>query len=87
MPLLAMCLPILPGKKEAWKSAVKQINSPEVKPGVDSIRENAGVHERTFLQETPKGDFVILTYEGENPIESYGIIMKNLRKVNQLWNL
>ena len=65
-------------KKEAWKSAVKQINSPEVKPGVDSIRENAGVHERTFLQETPKGDFVILTYEGENPIESYGKIMKNL---------
>ena len=28
---------------------------------------DAGVHERTYLQETPAGDFIILTFEGENP--------------------
>ena len=50
MSLLAMCMPILPGKKEAWLEAVKQLNSPEAKPAADSIRENAGVHERAFLQ-------------------------------------
>ncbi len=32
MSLLAMCMPILPGKKEAWLEAVKQLNSPEAKP-------------------------------------------------------
>ena len=78
MSLIAMCMPILPGKKEAWLEAVKQLNSPEAKPAADSIRENAGVHERAFLQETPNGDFVILTYEGENPVESFGKIMENL---------
>ncbi len=78
MSLLALCMPILPGKKEVWLEAVKQLNSPEGKPAADSIRENAGVHERAFLQETPSGDFVILTYDGENPIESFGKIMENL---------
>tara|TARA_B100000886_G_C20244822_1_gene416176 strand:+ start:295 stop:624 length:330 start_codon:yes stop_codon:yes gene_type:complete len=78
MSLLAMCMPILAGKKEAWLAAIQQINSPDAKPDADAIRENAGVHERAFLQETPDGDFVILTYEGENPVESFGKIMENL---------
>ena len=37
------------------------------KAEMDKSRENAGVHERTFLKETPNGDFVISTFEGENP--------------------
>ena len=49
MSLLAMCMPILAGKKEAWLAAIQQINSPDVKPDADAIRENAGVHERAFL--------------------------------------
>ena len=78
MSLLAMCMPILPGKKEAWLEAVKQLNSPEAKSDADAIRENAGVRERAFFQETPGGDFVILTYDGENPVESFGKIMETL---------
>jgi len=35
----------------------------------------AGVHERTFLQEAPKGDFVIVTLEGATPFESFGKMM------------
>ena len=30
-------------------------------------RKRLKVHERAFLQTTPKGDFVIVTLEGENP--------------------
>ena len=78
MSLLAMCMPILAGKKDTWLAAIQQINSPEAKPDADAIREIAGVHERAFLQETPDGDFVILTYDGENPVESFGKIMENL---------
>ena len=76
MSLLAMHMPILARKKETWLAAIQQINSPDAKPDADAIRENASVHERAFLKETPNGDFVILTYDGENPLESFGKIMR-----------
>ena len=41
-------------------------------------REEAGVHERSFLQETPHGDFVILTFEGDDPAASFGKIIANM---------
>ena len=40
-------------------------------PNFAASREDAGVHERSFLQETSAGDFVILTFEGENPEASF----------------
>ena len=75
MALLSMCLPILPGKKEKWREMMNTINEAPAKAEMDKSREDAGVHERTFLQETPDGDFVILTFEGENPAEGLGKIM------------
>ena len=33
---------------------------------------------RSFLQETPHGDFVILTFEGEDPEASFGQIMATM---------
>jgi len=33
------------------------------KKDTDSICENAGVNERSFLQESPDGDFAILTFK------------------------
>ena len=48
------------------------------KKDTDSIRENAGVNERSFLQESPDGDFVILTFEGHDPVAGWGTIMENL---------
>ena len=75
MALLSMCLPILPGKKEKWREMVTGMNEEPLKTEIDKSREDAGVHERTFLQETPNGDFIILTFEGENPSEALGKIM------------
>ena len=80
MSLLAMMVPILPGKKDVWLAGIEQMKSAEVKPSTDALREKAGVHERTFLQETPNGDFVILTYEGDNPVESYAKIMAGIQE-------
>ena len=34
-------------------------------------REGVGVHERSFLQETSAGDFVILTFDGVDPEASF----------------
>ena len=38
-------------------------------------RSRAGVHERTFLQQTPAGDFVIVTLEGEDPGHAFERMM------------
>ena len=78
MAALALVMPILPGKKETWLAMMEQMNQAEMKAEIDAVRENAGVHERTFLQETPAGDFVILTYEGDDPVASFGKIMATM---------
>ena len=62
MALLTMCMPILPGKKEKWLQKMAELNQEPAKSEFDASRETAGVHERTFLQETPGGDLVILTF-------------------------
>lgn len=78
MALLTMCMPILPGKKEKWQKKMDELNQEPTKREFDSSREAAGVHERSFLQETPDGDFVILTFEGDDPETSFGKIMEGM---------
>ena len=67
MALLSMCFPILPGKLDKWQEMIDSWNDPSTKAEMDKVREDAGVYERTFLQKTPNGDFVIVTLEGDNP--------------------
>ena len=78
MALFAVCMPILPGKKEKWLQKMDEINQEPARTFFRGSREEAGVHERSFLQETPHGDFVILTFEGENPAASFGQIIANM---------
>ena len=47
MALLAMCMPILPGKMDKWKAMMAQIKST---PDFANSREAAGIHERSFVQ-------------------------------------
>ena len=75
MAMIAMCMPILAGKKEKWKAMMDQVTND---PNFAASRENAGVHERSFLQETPGGDFIILTFEGDDPEASFANIMQNM---------
>ncbi len=78
MKLLAMCMPILPGKKQMWLDMMEQLNTEPMKSEFDASREDAGVYERSFLQETPAGDFVILTWEGDDPEASFAKIMEGM---------
>src|SRR3990172_3511816 len=71
MPLMAVAFPILPGKTAEWRTWMEEINGPRRQEFVES-RHRAGVHERTFLQPTPMGDFVIVTLEGEDPGRAFG---------------
>ena len=50
MPMIAMMMPILPGKKDIWLGMMEAMNAN--KAGADAIRAGAGLHERTFLQES-----------------------------------
>ena len=69
MGQLAMILPILPGKKEKWLGMLNSMLAPgsDSRKEFNGKREAVGLHERTYLQETPNGDFMILTLDGENP--------------------
>ena len=77
MPMIAMTFPILPGKKDMWLGMMDQIKSEPMRSEFVGSREAAGVHERTFLQETPHGDFVIVTLEGDDPMAAFAAIMEN----------
>lgn len=75
MPMLAMCMPILPGKLDKWKAMMEQVSAT---PDFANSREAAGVHERSFLQQTPAGDFLIITMEGNDPAASWAQIVSTM---------
>ena len=71
MALLVTAAPILPGKTDQWRQFIAELNGPRRREFEES-RQRAGVHERTFLQQTPQGDLVIATFEGEDPAGALG---------------
>lgn len=70
MAMFAIALPILPGKTEAWRGFINELGTTR-KADFDASRQRLGVRERTFLQPTPMGDFVVVTLEGENPAQAF----------------
>ncbi len=66
MAMFAIAIPILPGKTDAWRSFIEELNGPW-KDDFDASRRRLGVRERTFFQETPMGDLVVVTLEGDDP--------------------
>jgi len=71
LPLMAVAFPILPGKTPEWRAWIDELNGPRQHEYAAS-RQSAGVHERTFLQQTPMGDLVLVTLEGDDPAASFG---------------
>lgn len=70
MAMMAVAIPLLPGKTDAWRSWVEELNGPRRQEFVES-RRRVGVHERTFLQRTPMGDLVIVTIEADDPARAF----------------
>jgi len=67
---VATVIPILPGKTDEWRAFVAELTGARKEQFAESRRQ-AGVHERTFLQSTPMGDFVIVTLEGDDPMGAF----------------
>ncbi|MEO8151285.1 MAG: hypothetical protein ABI723_26880 [Bacteroidia bacterium] len=68
--LFAMAIPILPGKTEQWKKFANELTGKYYDAFVAS-RKKLNVHERTFLQHSPQGDFVLVTLEGDDPQNAF----------------
>ena len=66
MALMAMAIPVPAQQKDRFQKFIKELQGPRHGAFIES-RKQLGVRERTFLQSTPMGDFVIVTLEGENP--------------------
>jgi hypothetical protein len=66
MALMASAFPILPGKTDDWRRFMGELNGARRSEYVAS-RKALGVHERSFFQPSPMGDFVIVTLEGDDP--------------------
>ena len=61
-----MAVPILPGQTEHWHRFMNALQG-EKSREYRASREKLGVRERAFLQQTPQGDMVIVTLEGNEP--------------------
>ena len=75
--MIAIALPILPGKIEIWRTKILEKMLGENKEDTDAIRFAARVRERSYLQEMPEGHMVILTFEGINPEAGYLQVIQN----------
>jgi hypothetical protein len=70
MAMFAIAFPILPGRTDAWKAFINELGTTR-KAEFEASRAGLGVRERTFLQPTPMGDFVVVTLEGDNPAHAF----------------
>lgn len=70
MALIAFVAPIQSGKTAQWRQFAQELNGPRRRE-YEEARRQYGVRERAFLQSTPQGDMVIVTLEGDDPMDSY----------------
>jgi hypothetical protein len=68
--LFAMAVPVLPNKKEQWLKFADDLNGRWEKE-YRASRTRLKVRERAFYQSTPTGDVVIVTLEGEDPMNAF----------------
>jgi hypothetical protein len=66
MELVAFAVPILPGRTDQWLRFNDELNGSR-RGEFEASRRRLGVRERAFLQATPQGDSVIVTFEGDDP--------------------
>ncbi len=75
MSVMAIAIPIKPGKTGAWRKWTDELNGPR-QDEYASSRKRVGLRERTFLQQSPQGDLVIVTLEGDDPERAFAKMMQ-----------
>jgi hypothetical protein len=72
MASLAMTLPLLPGKTEAWQRWAQEISGARLSEYQASRKRLGIIQERSFLQHTPQGDIAILSIEAKDIARALG---------------
>ena len=70
MPVLAMALPVPPGKTEALEQHIQEAVKHE--DFEDTLKGFGILHESWHIQETPQGTLLILVFEADNPLSMLG---------------
>ena len=75
MPATAFAAPVLPGKTDAWKNAVAEINGARKDAYIQARRALGITKEVACLQQTPHGDYVVVYIEAN---DVSGVLQKML---------
>ena len=71
MAVVAMVLPLLPGKTDAWRTRMAELAGPR-RAEFAAARGRQGIsRERLWLQHTPQGDVEILYLETDDPARAF----------------
>ncbi len=71
MAVLAMVLPLLPGKTEGWRRAMAELAGPRRAEYAAARRRQGVTRERIWLQPGPQGDLEILYLEVDDPARTF----------------
>jgi len=70
MAIFAIAIPIEKGKTAQFQAFIGQLMGAR-KAEFTASRKKLGVRERTFHQQTPHGDMVVVTLEGDDPAGAF----------------
>lgn len=74
MVAIALAMPILSGKTDAWRAAIAELNGPR-RAEFAAARERQGIRrQRQWLQSSPVGDIEIIILETDDVAHAFGAI-------------
>lgn len=77
MAYYAFANPVLPGKVEAWKNLISEMNGPRKNERLESRKKAGLTVERVWLQYTPMGEFAVVYWEGNDIAKVFEWLVKS----------
>jgi hypothetical protein len=72
-----MAIPVLPGKTEAARAFLEELEGPRKEDYARADVEIGVAQETWFLQNTPEGDLLLLYMEGEDLARTFGLFVES----------
>jgi predicted ester cyclase len=67
MPTVTFAAPVLPGRLEAWRRFTQELQGTQRVGHAESRRRLGMSREVSYLQQTPQGDLVIISFDARDP--------------------
>ena len=75
MPAFSFAAPILPGKTDAWRAAIAELDGPRREAYLASRAALGITYEQATLQSTPDGDLAVVHFVADDPDVLGGMMM------------